>query len=134
MRELLSPHATAWADGCAKRGSHLARDALKIAATVATVRTRSGIRVDEEGLLFPIRHWAPWLGAMAVMPFLLAAAGAEDLDAGKPPARLFSTNCTGCHNSPRGLARDMSARALSDFLRQHYTTGASTASVLAPVV
>ena len=89
------------------------------------------IRVDEEGLLFPIRHWAPWLGAMAVMPFLLAAAGAEDLDAGKPPGRLFSTNCTGCHNSPRGLARDMNARALSDFLRQHYTTGTSTASVLA---
>jgi hypothetical protein len=56
---------------------------------------------------------------------------AEDLDAGKSGAKIFETDCSTCHRTPRGIARGKSARALADFLRAHYTTGRGPASSVA---
>jgi hypothetical protein len=58
-------------------------------------------------------------------------ASAEDLDAGKSGPRLFASNCSGCHRSPKGLAKGHSAGSLQAFLRQHYSTGPATAAELA---
>jgi hypothetical protein len=56
---------------------------------------------------------------------------AENLDAGKSPSQIFSSTCSACHRSPRGLLKNTPASSLPGFLRQHYTTGADMASVLA---
>lgn len=58
-------------------------------------------------------------------------ASAQNLDAGKSPAQLFTENCTACHRSPQGLAKGRTAATLAGFLRQHYTTGREPASQLA---
>lgn len=54
----------------------------------------------------------------------------ENLDAGKSPSQIFSSTCSACHKSPRGLLRNTSASSLPGFLRQHYTTGSEMARVL----
>lgn len=59
-----------------------------------------------------------------------AARAAENLDAGKSPSQIFSSTCTACHKSPRGLLKNTPASSLPGFLRQHYTTGSDMASVL----
>lgn len=59
------------------------------------------------------------------------AARAENLDAGKSPSQIFSSTCSACHKSPRGLLKNTPASSLPGFLRQHYTTGTNMASVLA---
>jgi len=59
------------------------------------------------------------------------SAWAEDLDARKTGPQLFEQTCSACHRSPHGLARNTSASALVDFLRQHYTTGPGPAGQLA---
>jgi hypothetical protein len=63
----------------------------------------------------------------------LAAVGvrAENLEAGKSAAQIFSGTCNACHKSPRGLLKTVSASSLSGFLRQHYTTSSDMANVLA---
>jgi len=58
------------------------------------------------------------------------AARAENLDAGKSPSQIFSSTCSACHKSPRGLLKTTPASSLPGFLRQHYTTGTEMASVL----
>ena len=58
------------------------------------------------------------------------ARAAENLDAGKSPAQIFSSTCSACHKSPRGLLKNTPASSLPGFLRQHYTTGTDMASVL----
>ena len=73
-------------------------------------------------------------GPLAVCALLGLWAGpalAEDLEAGKSAAAIFSGDCANCHRSPRGLAKGMSAGALADFLREHYTTGPGLARDLA---
>jgi hypothetical protein len=60
-----------------------------------------------------------------------SAARAENLDAGKSPSQIFSSTCSACHKSPRGLLKNTPASSLPGFLRQHYTTGTNMASVLA---
>ena len=57
-------------------------------------------------------------------------AGAQDLDRGKSPSQLFSSNCTACHRGPQGLFRG-SVGTTAGFLRQHYTTSAESAGALA---
>jgi hypothetical protein len=57
-------------------------------------------------------------------------AQAQDLDQGKSGAKLFATNCTDCHHSPKGLARDRFSWTLSSFLQQHYTTSPASAQAL----
>jgi len=56
---------------------------------------------------------------------------AENLDAGKSPAQIFSSTCSACHRSPRGLLKNTPASSLPGFLRQHYTSGSQTAAILA---
>jgi hypothetical protein len=55
----------------------------------------------------------------------------ENLDAGKSPAQLFASDCSVCHQSPKGLAKGSSSSSLSSFLRQHYTSSQQNASVIA---
>ncbi len=66
--------------------------------------------------------------------FASASAPAQDLTAGKTPAQLFRSDCAECHRSPSGLAKTHDARALADFLREHYTTKSETAGALAAYV
>lgn len=69
-----------------------------------------------------------WTGT-AVRP-----AAAQALDAGKPPAQIFSGTCSACHRSPRGLVRSISPGSLPGFLRQHYTTGSEMAGTMSAYV
>jgi hypothetical protein len=61
-------------------------------------------------------------------------AAAQALDAGKPPAQIFSGTCAACHRSPRGLVRSVAPGSLPGFLRQHYTTGNDMAGTMAAYV
>lgn len=43
-------------------------------------------------------------------------------------ARIFASNCSACHKSPRGLAK---SGQIAGFLRQHYTTGPEMSAAMA---
>lgn len=62
--------------------------------------------------------------------FTADVVAAQNLDAGKSPSQIFSSTCSACHRSPRGLLKTTPASSLPGFLRQHYTTGSDMASVL----
>src|SRR3954463_13822417 len=66
------------------------------------------------------------IGGFAAVP-----GRAQNLEAGKSPAQIFSGTCTACHKSPRGLLKTVAAGSLPGFLRQHYTTSSEMAGVLA---
>lgn len=81
--------------------------------------------------------------SLAALAFLVGLGGwtaepqiaaAQQLDAGKPPAQIFSGTCSACHRSPRGLVRSVSPGSLQGFLRQHYTTGSEMAGTMAAYV
>lgn len=55
----------------------------------------------------------------------------EDLNAGKSAVQMFNSDCSVCHKSSRGLAKDRNPTSLAGFLRQHYTTGSIQATALA---
>jgi hypothetical protein len=74
------------------------------------------------------------LGLAAAFALASAAAPAQDLTAGRTAAQLFSSDCSACHRSPAGLAKDRDARTLAGFLREHYTTKPDTAGALAAYV
>jgi hypothetical protein len=61
----------------------------------------------------------------------VAFAQRTDYSAGKTPAQLFAGDCAACHKSPRGLTKQRDARALTAFLREHYTTKIESAGALA---
>jgi hypothetical protein len=61
----------------------------------------------------------------------LALAQQTDYSAGKTPAQLFSGDCSACHKSPRGLSKGRDPRALTGFLREHYTSKVESAGALA---
>jgi hypothetical protein len=63
-----------------------------------------------------------------------AGADAQDLTAGKTPAQLFGSDCAECHRSPSSVAGTLDVRALTGFLREHYTTKSETAGALAAYV
>ena len=75
-------------------------------------------------------------GRLPSLVFIIIAAltsgpaRAENLDAGKSGATLFTATCAGCHRSPRGLAKNRFSLTLSFFLQQHYTSSAASAQVL----
>jgi hypothetical protein len=71
------------------------------------------------------------LGLGAVLALASGAAQAENLDAGKSAAALFTANCATCHSSPRGLAKDRGSGGLASFLQEHYTSGPQSAAALA---
>jgi len=51
---------------------------------------------------------------------------AQNLDAGKSAAQIFSDTCSACHRSPREVKQTSPG-----FLREHYTTGAREAATMA---
>jgi hypothetical protein len=57
----------------------------------------------------------------------------ENYSAGKTPAQLFTSDCTGsdCHSRPQGLAKRRSSSDLTDYLREHYTNSRQSAAALA---
>jgi hypothetical protein len=63
---------------------------------------------------------------LALSAAAAAALGQSNLDAGKSPAQIFSDTCNACHRSAREIKP-----AGPGFLRQHYTTGAREAAVMA---
>lgn len=56
---------------------------------------------------------------------------AIDLNEGKTPTQMFSSDCAVCHQRANGLAKGRSVGQLAGFLRQHYTTGTQQAGMLA---
>ncbi|MDA9421343.1 MULTISPECIES: hypothetical protein [Bradyrhizobium] len=58
-------------------------------------------------------------------------AAAQNLDAGKSPAKLFAEGCATCHRSPRGLAKGRFSLTLSWFLKDHYAASSDSAKALA---
>lgn len=69
------------------------------------------------------------LSAAAMLTATVAAA--QNLDAGKSPAKLFADGCATCHRSPRGLAKGRFSLTLSWFLKDHYATSPDSARMLA---
>jgi hypothetical protein len=68
------------------------------------------------------------LGAIAVL--IGGGAHAQNIDQGKPAARLFADGCAACHRSPRGLAKGRFRLTLFLFLQQHYASNSSSAWAL----
>jgi hypothetical protein len=62
----------------------------------------------------------------AAVSFAAAGAQAQNLDAGKSPAQIFSDTCSACHRSAREVKQTSPG-----FLREHYTTGAREAATMA---
>lgn len=66
--------------------------------------------------------------------FAVAPAAAQNLEAGKPPSAIFSSTCSICHKSSRGLLKTVAPGSLPGFLRQHYTTSTDMAAAMAAYV
>lgn len=58
------------------------------------------------------------------------AAHAQNLDQGKPAAKLFADSCVACHHSARGLAKGRFSLTLFLFLQKHYASNSSSAWAL----
>ena len=57
-------------------------------------------------------------------------AEAQNLDQGKPAAKLFTDSCSACHHSARSLAKGRFSLTLFLFLQQHYASNSSSAWAL----
>lgn len=68
--------------------------------------------------------------AACVLVACSAARAQENLDAGKPPQKLFAEGCAACHRSARGLAKGRFSLTLYLFLQKHYASNASSAWAL----
>ncbi|MEK9280199.1 MULTISPECIES: hypothetical protein [unclassified Bradyrhizobium] len=67
----------------------------------------------------------------AAVVLAATVASAQNLDAGKSPAKLFADGCATCHRSPRGLAKGRFSLTLTWFLKDHYATSSDSAKALA---
>jgi hypothetical protein len=85
------------------------------------------------GELRVIRGFAPTIGLLAALAPAMAHAQ-TNLDQGKSASQIFATDCAECHKAPRGLANGKNSAALTDFLREHYTTSRDQAAALAAYV
>lgn len=74
---------------------------------------------------------APVMAFAAAVVLTATVAAAQNLDAGKSPAKLFADGCATCHRSPRGLAKGRFTLTLSWFLKDHYATSSDSAKALA---
>ena len=72
--------------------------------------------------------------AFALSCFAAIPADAQNLEAGKPPSQIFSSTCSLCHKSARGLLKSVSPGSLPGFLRQHYTTSTDMAAAMSAYV
>ena len=68
-------------------------------------------------------------GCLGIFP-----ADAQNLEAGKPPSQIFSSTCSLCHKSARGLLKSVGPGSLPGFLRQHYTTSSDMAAAMSAYV
>src|SRR3974390_496393 len=71
---------------------------------------------------------------LLIVPVILlptTAMAQVDYSAGKTPEKLFESDCSACHATPQSVGRSRDARALTEFLRQHYTTKTQWASLIA---
>ena len=75
-----------------------------------------------------MRHALFALCAVAVLAGDVAQA--QNLDQGKPAARLFKDGCAECHHNARGLAKGRFSLTLFLFLQQHYASNSSSAWAL----
>jgi len=92
------------------------------------------IRLEE---ILVIRRLATLMGLIAGLAPAMFAAPARaqvNIDQGKSPAEIYSSDCATCHKTPRGLAVGKNSLMLSSFLREHYTASAEQASALAAYV
>ncbi len=76
---------------------------------------------------------APTIGLVAMLAPALAQAQ-TNLDQGKSASQIFAAACAECHKAPRGLANGRNGSALTEFLREHYTTSRDQAAALAAYV
>jgi hypothetical protein len=79
------------------------------------------------------------LGAAILALFFAGQASAqENLDSGKTPAQLFTSDCAICHKTPSGLSKGGKALGgllgLQGFLREHYTASREAAAAIAAYV
>ena len=74
------------------------------------------------------------VGFWAVVALGAPSGWAQDFTAGKTPAQLFRSDCSECHRTPNGLAKNRDVATLAGFLREHYTTKAESAVALAAYV
>jgi mono/diheme cytochrome c family protein len=79
-------------------------------------------------LLQRLRRGLLALGAIAAL--IGGAAHAQNLDQGKPAAKLFADGCATCHRSARGLAKGRFRLTLFLFLQKHYATSSTSAWAL----
>jgi hypothetical protein len=68
------------------------------------------------------------LGAISVL--IGGVAHAQNLDQGKPVARLFVDSCATCHRGARDLAKGRYSLTLFLFLQKHYASNSSSAWAL----
>ena len=83
------------------------------------------------------RRTGPVIGTVAAVAFVMfptLALAQVNIDQGKSAADIFSSVCTACHKSSRGLAAGKNSLMLSAFLREHYTASSDQASALAAYV
>ena len=83
------------------------------------------------------RRRGPVIGTVAAVAFAMfptMALAQVNIDQGKSAADIFSSVCTACHKTPRGLAAGKNSLMLSAFLREHYTASSDQASALAAYV
>ena len=83
------------------------------------------------------RRIGPVIGTVAAVAFVMfptMALAQVNIDQGKSAADIFSSVCTACHKTSRGLAAGKNSLMLSAFLREHYTASSDQASALAAYV
>jgi hypothetical protein len=69
------------------------------------------------------------VGALLASGLGIAAVRAQTvLGDPRDAGRIFASNCSACHKSPRGLAK---SGQVAGFLRQHYTTGPEMSAAMA---
>ena len=79
------------------------------------------------------RRVAAVIGLVAGLGPAMAHAQ-TNIDQGKTPAQIFANDCAACHKPTRALANGKNRFALTEFLREHYTTSREQAAGLAAYV
>jgi hypothetical protein len=79
------------------------------------------------------RRFAAVIGLIAGLGPAIAYAQ-TNIDQGKTPAQIFANDCAACHKPTRALANGKNRFALTEFLREHYTTSREQAAGLAAYV
>src|SRR5262249_6798953 len=93
---------------------------------------QSAVARHGEGRL-NVRHWVKFgygFLVLAAVVVRIDVAHAQNLDQGKPAAKLFADSCAACHHNARGLAKGRFNLVLFLFLQQHYTSNSSSAWTL----